>query len=673
MAGQAGNGNGQGGLPGPDPRPPQGGPVRRDPVRRDPGTPESALGRDARLAGFAAGGQWADRPPSAPLAAALEAACGPGWECAGATREELFGLLRQWQAQESRAAAGKLAVLRALIRDDDTPLPGGGYRGDLPEGWTKSLTHEVALALSMPVVSADQLMWLAWDLEGRLPGTGALLAGGKLTTAKAKAVDDALQSLSAEDAATAEAMILSDLPGKTYGQVEKLAVLAAFTVDPESATRRREEAERSRSRVEMFREQSGAAALAGRELPTDQALAANANVCARALEYRESGQFPDGTRMDQYRVAAFLDLLNGITADTRIAIGLLPGACPIGGEPAGKSPAHDEGPDGGPADGTPGSEGLHGGPADPDRFDEDSDGEAEPDDDAESDRDADPLDEERGRGRSAAAAAEPARLADLILPLMTLLGLADRPGEGHGLGPLDPDLCRALAAAAVGSHDSRLCITVTDADGIAIAHGCARTARHGKQPGLESTTPDGQPPRVGPLPARVNLTVTAARLAELARTTRPPGLASWAFTQDAETPTAAPGPPGRYGNWVLILPDGTSLTVALRPMPTYECDHRYESHAYQPNDTLRHMVQVRDGQCTFPTCSRHARESDFEHAIPYDKGGRTCACNAGARSRACHQVKQSAGWRVTQPKPGWHQWETPSGRTYIQGPKRYPT
>lgn len=22
--------------------------------------------------------------------------------------------------------------------------------------------------------------------------------------------------------------------------------------------------------------------------------------------------------------------------------------------------------------------------------------------------------------------------------------------------------------------------------------------------------------------------------------------------------------------------------------------------------------------------------------------------------------------------PGWHQWETPSGRTYIQGPKRYP-
>jgi hypothetical protein len=74
----------------------------------------------------------------------------------------------------------------------------------------------------------------------------------------------------------------------------------------------------------------------------------------------------------------------------------------------------------------------------------------------------------------------------------------------------------------------------------------------------------------------------------------------------------------------------------------------------------------------FPPCSRHARESDFEHAIPYDKGGRTCACNAGARSRGCHQVKQSPGWNVTQPRPGWHQWVTPSGRTYIQGPMRYP-
>ena len=112
--------------------------------------------------------------------------------------------------------------------------------------------------------------------------------------------------------------------------------------------------------------------------------------------------------------------------------------------------------------------------------------------------------------------------------------------------------------------------------------------------------------------------------------------------------------------------------MTIEPMPTFDCDHRHESHAYKPNATLRHLVQIRDYTCTFPPCSRHARDSDFEHAVPYDQGGRTCGCNAGARSRKCHRVKQSPGWNVTQPQPGWHQWTTPHGRTYTQGPKHYP-
>jgi hypothetical protein len=98
----------------------------------------------------------------------------------------MLGLLRKWQAVESWAAAAKLGVLRALIREDDEPLPGGGYHGDLPDGWTKSLT---------------------------------------------------------------------------------------------------------------------------------------AHVCAGAKDYQDSGAFPEDTRMDQYRAAAYLDLLNGIHADARIAVG----------------------------------------------------------------------------------------------------------------------------------------------------------------------------------------------------------------------------------------------------------------------------------------------------------------------------------------------------------------
>src|ERR1700742_543785 len=172
------------------------------------GTGEEPAGslpaRDPRLPGFAHGGEWDARPPSAGLAAALEAVSGPDWRCPGATRDELLGLLRQWQALESWAAAGKLGVLRALIREDDEPLPGGGYHGDLPDGWSKSLTHEAALALAMPPQSADRLMWTAWDLGARLPETGALLAAGTLTCAKARAIDDALAELTDGDAAKAE-------------------------------------------------------------------------------------------------------------------------------------------------------------------------------------------------------------------------------------------------------------------------------------------------------------------------------------------------------------------------------------------------------------------------------------------------------------------------------------
>jgi len=346
---------------------------------------------------------------------------------------------------------------------------------------------------------------------------------------------------------------------------------------------------------------------------------------------------------------------HGIPAEARIACGQppaglgaanddgqvnVPGTRPDGTSPDGEDPGDPDSP--GDPSGEPPSGGP--GPGDP-----------------------------RPGGSPPDGASPPPRLADLVLPLRTLLGLADRPGEGHGLGPLDPDLCRALAATAANSRHSTLCVTVTDPGGIAIGHGCARPARR-NQPQAD---PAHGPPRApAALPAQVNLTITAARLAELDWTgppgvlgaSVPPGQPPWSITRVSDS-----GPPGGSGTWLLSLPDGRQLTVALEPLPTYKCDHRHESHAYQPNDHLRHLVQVRDYTCTFPPCNRHAKESDFEHAVPYDKGGRTCSCNAGARSRACHQVKQSPGWKATQLRPGWHQWQTPSGRTYTQPPKHYPT
>jgi hypothetical protein len=595
-----------------------------------PPRPRLGLPRDKRLAGFAKGGEWDTCPPSAELTDVLESVSGSDWECPGATDDELVGIARRWAAIESWAGAAKLGAIRALIRnEDESPTP-AGQRAGRPDAWSEALTHELALALAASTGAADRTAWLAVELGTRLPGIGALLADGTLSYLKARAVAEAFQHLSDGHAAQAEALILGRLAGRTHMQVVRLAATAAGRVDPDGDERRRKTAEKEAARVQLWREQSGTVALAGFGLPTDEALAAHVNVCARAERYKESGAFR-GAQMDQLRAMGYLDLLNGVTTEERITRARARSA-----DPAATAGGDDNGPDdtGQQDGGTPGESGPGGG----------SGGSG------------------GGGSGSRANSGKPADLShtDLVVPLITLLGLGNRPGEAHRLGPLDPALCRDLAAIAVNSLATRLCLTVTDADGIAIGHGCARPHGGARERRQDANT------ALTALPARLNLTIP---LTDLRGNTGPASRGSpWAFTREA----GDTGPPGGYGTWTLAVPDGREFTVRLEQVPTFTCDHAHESHAYQPNDTLRHLVQVRDGDCTFPPCTRHARESDFEHAVPYDKGGRTCACNAGARSRKCHRIKQSPGWTVTQPEPGFHEWTTPAGRTYTQEPKRYP-
>src|SRR5207302_7573598 len=82
-----------------------------------------------------------------------------------------------------------------------------------------------------------------------------------------------------------------------------------------------------------------------------------------------------------------------------------------------------------------------------------------------------------GPGRPGTPGAAPAGFAariTLTAPLATLAGLADRPGELGSLGPVDPWLARDLAAAAAANPKTTWCLTVTDSQGHAVAHGCAR-------------------------------------------------------------------------------------------------------------------------------------------------------------------------------------------------------
>ncbi|HVT71064.1 MAG TPA: hypothetical protein VHF26_25185, partial [Trebonia sp.] len=397
-------------------------------------------------------------------------------------------------------------------------------------------------------------------------------------------------------------------------------------LDPEGAARRREAAEKEGARVQFFAEHGGSGALFATGLPPDEALRSEANIQKRAEEYRGAGIYPDES-MDLLRVLALIDTINGRSLGDRIAL------WNAGQDDSARRGEQDGDETGGNGDesggnGCDGDDGNGGGGGD---------GAGGP---------------QPGPAGAPAGRPDPGlpSLVHLTLPLATLEGLADRPGEAARYGALDPALVRRLGEAAAASPRSTFCLTITGPDGHAAYHGCARLIRG---------TGNG-PPGPG------NTAGTGNTGGPGNRDGPPPG--GWDLAPDR----ARAGPGGGHGAWILTVPGGRHYRIDLHQVPVTGCDHRHETRAYRPGRLLRHLVQVRDGECTSVSCSMPAWRCDFEHAIPYEKGGRTDACNAGARSRRCHQVKQSRGWTITQPRPGWHQWRAPSGRTYVKGPMEYP-
>jgi hypothetical protein len=241
----------------------------------------------------------------------------------------------------------------------------------------------------------------------------------------------------------------------------------------------------------------------------------------------------------------------------------------------------------------------------------------------------------------------------LTVPLVTLAGLADRPGELGGIGPIDPWLARNLADAAARNPKTTWCATVTDEQGHAVAHGCGRVVPQGREKREKPGTPGGA--RDGP----PGFSFTAEGREG------PPGFTFTAAGRE--------GPPGGYGTWRLRTPgDGPDLIIELYPLTTDPCHHRFQAAGHDPGVKLRHLAQIRHATCTSPVCRRPAATSDFEHNIPYEAGGRTCLCNAGPKCRHDHRLKQQPRWKVDQLPDGTFRWTTPSGRSYATEPTRYP-
>ena len=633
--------------------------------------------------GFGSGNELDVLVPCVTLAGFADDATGPDGRCDGVSDDQLIGVLRAWDRLESWSAGRKLSVIAELIRR--RPAPGCQPDGPdaLPAAWGKFCGDELAAATATSGQAADKTLTLAHDLTSRLPGTARALQDGTITLYKARIIADATHILDPADAAAAEALALREVAGKTPGQLRAAIARAVTTVNPAAAQARRERAQRD-ARVELWREDAGTAALCGRDLPPAEALAADQRITAYAKELRAAGL--DGT-LDQLRARAFLDLTLGVRSHPERrrdpgdpAAGPEFASAPGTGEPAEGSArtgtnqsGTGTGSTGTGATGTGGTSVTGGLYPDDGGTSDDGTGEGSGD----SGRDKSLLGQ-RSADRGSAGDTGPvtgiAARINLTIPLTTLLGLAERPGEAGGLGAIDPALARILADSAAANPRTTWCVTVTDEQGHPTAHGCARPAKDsraaGSDPPAESGQPSGAEPNSQSRPNSQNGPNSRDGLGSQNGPNDRDRTGGWrkaAFTREQGS-----DPVDGYGRWRLRARAGREFLIGIEPLAILDCDHRHESAGYQPSDALRHLVEVRDGECTWPPCRRAAKRRDFEHAIPWDQGGRTCACNAGARCRHHHRAKQAHGWRLEQKQPGHHTWTTPAGRMYTTGPTQYP-
>ena len=271
----------------------------------------------------------------------------------------------------------------------------------MPPVWDEFTASELCTVLAWSRWDADQMPGLAHGLEVKLPGTRAAFLDGIINQEKAEIIARATAVLDPGEARAAEALVLGRAGRLAPAGLRSAIARAVIEVAPEKARKRREEAARD-ARVERWGEDSGNAALAGRELPPAGVLAADQRINWWARQLKAAGL--EGS-MDELRARAYLDLLLG--KDSRPGQDTPGHDTPGHDTPGHDTPGHDTPGQGGPGQGGPGQ----GGPA--------------------------------GPGTPPGTGARPAGFAgrvNLTVPLVTLLGLAEQGDQRRSPAPADrPD------------------------------------------------------------------------------------------------------------------------------------------------------------------------------------------------------------------------------------------
>ena len=253
------------------------------------------------------------------------------------------------------------------------------------------------------------------------------------------------------------AKILLDAPGLTTAQLRARLRRAVLAADPD-AMRRRQRAAKGDARVETWQEPSGNAALAGRELPPADALAADRHLTALARSLTAAGATGS---LDQIRAAVYLALLSGRSPSDVLT--------DLSARAAADADAVNDAQTEADGDST-GYEAAGSPPAGADSSGSGTGGSGT----------AEPIPELRGQALSWPAG--PLGTIHLTMPLSAWLGQTNNPGEIGRFGPTDAWTCRDVAADLARRVRTRYCLTVTTDDGHGIGHACSR-GKPPRQPG----------------------------------------------------------------------------------------------------------------------------------------------------------------------------------------------
>lgn len=416
--------------------------------------------------GFESGSVLDGLAPGPVLTAALDDTWQSGYE--RLSDDQLAGVMLASRRLESRGAAGLLAATAELSRRREA----SGDRQVI-----EHIDNEIAILLTLTRRSARTLLEFA-DSLARLPATTGALAAGRIDRAKADLIAYETGLLDPQLAAAVEQLVIEDAPKLTTTGLRRRLRHAVIAADPSAARRRVEQAARD-ARVELSDERSGGtAALAGRDLPTIGALAADQRIDAAARALKAAGV---AATLAQLRAAVFLGLLTGSDP-----LGFLPppdpeqdtpqhtrpmpaasqsrGPAPDGTDPSAGSAADQPAPDTGSGTGPAGLGSPDDGAGDP--GENGPAGLGSPDDGA-----GDPGGKWPGPGTLRLRGS-----VHLTMPLTSWLGATRSPGEITGLGPATAETCRDLADWIAENPSSRWCLTLTDKAGHAVGHGCARRA-----------------------------------------------------------------------------------------------------------------------------------------------------------------------------------------------------